>query len=224
MKKVLAFCAALTAFGACEDERDLVGPASPPAAVPPMIGHAPDGAAATPLSFDDVLKAGLPPTKPTITRGGVRPPTTVHGPVELRQSRLDTWPTFGSCPNFGAPAGAGWVQLFYFQSPYSAAYPTGQPNNCQQQPPNSNVPYLTPYLYPSGISMNDQVRAFFGWVNYLQCLKVTFKEHDWGGATLVYQACNTTPNTYSYVWSGNIQGDAGFSLGVTNVTVEWQQL
>lgn len=205
----------------CEDIEQDLRSTDGPTAVPPTVGHAPDGGVAKPLSFDGVLKAGLAPTKPTITRGVQWWPPPVEGPVELRQSRLDTWPTFGPCPNFGAPAGAGWTQLFRYASPGSASYPNGQPNNCRQQPPQSHVPYLTPYLYPSNVSLNDEVRAFFAWVSYLQCLRVTLKEHDWGGGTLTYQACNTTPNTYSYVWSGNIQGDAGYNLGVTQVTVEW---
>jgi hypothetical protein len=207
--------------GACEDD-NWTDPPPAPTSVPPMIGHAPDGGvpAATPLSFDDAMKLGLAPTKPVVSRG-VQRPATAQSSVELRQSRLDTWPMMGPCSDFGAPAGQGWVQAFRFGSPYSNAYPDGQPNNCRQVPPESHVPNLGPYTYPSGSTMNDRVRAFFSYVGYLRCLKVTFREHDWGGTTLTYQACNTTPNTYSYVWSGYLQQDAGYEIGITQMTVEW---
>lgn len=209
----------------CFDGNDLQSTQDAPKNQPPPSGYShPSGDGGAPAAVEqdkaDFL-AGKPGPGPImIVRpegAPTFPPST--GPVELVQLRLDTNPPMGPCPSFGAPAGSGWMQAFRFASPYSNTHPDSQPNNCKQLPPQSLYPNLGYFSYPSGANMNDLVRAFFVWASYMECVKVTFWEHDWGGASLTYQACGTTNQTAT-MWSGNLSADAGFSFGPTRVQIE----
>jgi hypothetical protein len=211
----------------CDDGSDLRGPPPPPTAIPPQIGHAPDSGPPPSVgqAWDDA-KAGKPsPVKPVITWvEGRRPLPAPEGSVELVQQRLDLNPQMGPCPVWGAPVGSGWTQVFRHTFPLPE-YPEGQPNNCQQAPPQSHYPNLwaSGNTYPSGWMLNDNINAFFVWANYLECVRVKFWQHPntfaGGGYLATYQVCGST-NEYGYAWSGNLSSDAGFAFYPSQMSVE----
>jgi hypothetical protein len=222
---------AVPALG-CDDANDLTEPEKPPTQVLPPSGysHGDSGPPSVMQPWTDAM-AGKPwsPSGPMDFRrleyvSGARPFTPQPGPVELRQQRLDHSPAMGPCPVWGAPAGSGWTQIFRHTFPLPAA-PEGQPNNCQQVPPQSWYGNLqaSGNLYPSGWAVNDNIRAFFVWANILECVRVKFWQHPWdfagGGHLMTYQVCGTT-NSQGYMWSGNLSTDAGFTFNPSQMSVE----
>lgn len=203
----------------CSEDYDLYTPTGDAKTAPPMIGSPlPDAGvpAAVKKHYDDFLIGKPGPVGPAI--GSV--PASA---VELVQSKLDVSPQMGPCPIWGSAEGPGWMQAFRFGSPYANQYPDGQPNNCRELPPNSYYPNVSWFYYPSGVDMNDRIRSFFVWVRPLQCVRVSFWQHDpagGNGRSLVYQACGTTTDN-GYAWSGNVEQDGGGVFGVTQVKIEW---
>lgn len=190
----------------CESEPDnLTTTPQPPVGVPPDIHGSPTDAAA-PAALD---WQRVPAAKPML------------GDVELRQSKLDTNPTMGTCPVWGVSASQAWVMA------YKAATPLDQPteqNRCRLIPPNSTYPnlYDSANTYPNSELMNDNIRTLITWVRPGNCVRLTVKQHpDWwqsGGQALTYQLCATTQDT---VLTANIEADGGAGFGVTQVRVDW---
>jgi hypothetical protein len=200
----------------CYDGDDLVKTDAHPAFVAPQHGNPPDAAA-------------WPSTKPVLS-GRLNtppPPPGMEPPVEFVQQQLaghDTDPAMTACPTpWGAPAAQAYTQLFRHAYPFNGGQATLE--ECKTARPNSHYPNLSAsgHTYPSGIVLNDNIRAFYVWVNPGNGVRVTFKEHpDWwfnGGASLTYEVHATTG--IASAGSPDIQVDAGFAFQATQVTVTW---